>query len=134
MGKGDRRTKRGKTFYGCLKYPACDFVTWNKPVPEQCPKCGSPYLLETSRPGNDNFAVDHAVRRQLCEQSVVEFGEVTVERFEITALDEEVVAGAAKHNGSESVPLRLEEVARSHRNLFGHLGKHRLDGRRQHGN
>ncbi len=44
----ERRTKRGKTFYGCLKYPACDFVTWNKPVPEQCPKCGSPYLLEKS--------------------------------------------------------------------------------------
>ena len=35
-------------FYGCLKYPACDFVTWNKPVPEQCPQCGSPYLLEKS--------------------------------------------------------------------------------------
>ena len=44
----ERRTKRGKTFYGCLKYPACDFVTWNKPVPEQCPQCGSSYLLEKS--------------------------------------------------------------------------------------
>ena len=44
----ERRTKRGKTFYGCLKYPACDFVTWNKPVHEQCPQCGSPYLLEKS--------------------------------------------------------------------------------------
>jgi DNA topoisomerase-1 len=44
----ERRTKRGKTFYGCVKYPACDFVTWNKPVAEQCPQCGSPYLLEKS--------------------------------------------------------------------------------------
>jgi DNA topoisomerase I len=44
----ERRTKRGKTFYGCVKYPACDFVTWNKPVKEQCPQCGSPYLLEKS--------------------------------------------------------------------------------------
>ena len=44
----ERRTKRGKTFYGCVKYPDCDFVTWNKPVKEQCPQCGSPYLLEKS--------------------------------------------------------------------------------------
>jgi len=44
----ERRSKRGKVFYGCLKYPACDFVLWNKPVPEQCPQCGAPFLLEKS--------------------------------------------------------------------------------------
>jgi DNA topoisomerase-1 len=42
----ERRSKRGKVFYGCLKYPACDFVVWNKPVPEPCPECGAPFLLE----------------------------------------------------------------------------------------
>jgi DNA topoisomerase I len=36
----ERRTKRGKSFWGCLKYPACDFSTWNRPVPETCPACG----------------------------------------------------------------------------------------------
>jgi DNA topoisomerase I len=44
----ERRSKRGKVFYGCVKYPDCDFVVWNKPVPEQCPECGAPYLLEKS--------------------------------------------------------------------------------------
>lgn len=44
----ERRSKRGKVFYGCSKYPACDFVVWNKPIPEQCPQCGSAYLLEKS--------------------------------------------------------------------------------------
>jgi len=44
----ERRSKRGKVFYGCSKYPECDFVVWNKPVPEQCPDCGAPYLLEKS--------------------------------------------------------------------------------------
>jgi DNA topoisomerase-1 len=44
----ERRSKRGKVFYGCLKYPDCDFVVWNKPVPEQCPECHAPYLLEKS--------------------------------------------------------------------------------------
>ena len=42
----ERRSKRGKTFYGCHRYPDCDFVAWNKPVAEQCPKCGHAYLVE----------------------------------------------------------------------------------------
>ncbi len=34
-----RRTKRGRTFYGCGRYPDCDFSTWNRPTPEKCPSC-----------------------------------------------------------------------------------------------
>jgi len=41
-----RRTRRGKTFYGCSRYPECKFVTWDKPIAEPCPDCGSPLLLE----------------------------------------------------------------------------------------
>jgi DNA topoisomerase-1 len=36
----ERRTKRGKSFWGCLRYPDCDFSTWNKPMVETCPACG----------------------------------------------------------------------------------------------
>ena len=42
----ERRSKRGKTFYGCNRYPDCDFVAWGKPIPEKCPDCGSSYLIE----------------------------------------------------------------------------------------
>ncbi|HMN09609.1 MAG TPA: type I DNA topoisomerase [Gemmatimonadaceae bacterium] len=36
-----RRSKaRGKTFFGCENYPNCDFVVWDRPVPETCPECG----------------------------------------------------------------------------------------------
>ncbi|MEO6864235.1 MAG: type I DNA topoisomerase [Gemmatimonadaceae bacterium] len=35
-----RSKKRGKAFYGCANYPACDFVVWDKPVAETCPECG----------------------------------------------------------------------------------------------
>lgn len=35
-----RRTRRGRKFYGCSGYPACDFVTWDRPVAEPCPRCG----------------------------------------------------------------------------------------------
>ncbi len=43
-----RKTKRGKDFYGCSNYPECDFVSWDKPVAEECPVCGS-YLVEKVR-------------------------------------------------------------------------------------
>ena len=42
----ERRSKRGKTFYGCTRYPDCSFVAWAKPVDEKCPECGSAYMTE----------------------------------------------------------------------------------------
>lgn len=36
----EKRTKRGKVFYGCTGYPECKFATWKKPVEEKCPVCG----------------------------------------------------------------------------------------------
>jgi len=42
----ERRSKKGKTFFGCTRYPECDFVAWAKPVDEKCPDCSSPYLVE----------------------------------------------------------------------------------------
>jgi DNA topoisomerase-1 len=42
----ERRSKKGKTFYGCNRYPDCNFVAWGKPVAEKCPECGSPYMVE----------------------------------------------------------------------------------------
>ena len=42
----ERRSKRGKTFYGCNRYPDCEFVAWAKPIAEKCPECGSPYMVE----------------------------------------------------------------------------------------
>jgi DNA topoisomerase-1 len=42
----ERRSKRGRTFFGCNRYPECDFVAWGKPIMEKCPECGSSYLIE----------------------------------------------------------------------------------------
>jgi len=36
----ERRTKKGRNFYGCLRYPDCDFSLWNRPVAVNCPSCG----------------------------------------------------------------------------------------------
>ncbi len=53
----ERRSRRGKTFYGCSNYPECDFVLWNRPVPEPCPKCKAPFTLvkATKRQGTVRF-------------------------------------------------------------------------------
>jgi DNA topoisomerase-1 len=42
----ERRSRKGRTFYGCSAYPDCDFVVWQRPVAEPCPKCGAPFLTE----------------------------------------------------------------------------------------
>lgn len=36
----EKKTKRGKIFYGCSNYPKCDFASWDKPIEEKCPTCG----------------------------------------------------------------------------------------------
>jgi DNA topoisomerase-1 len=42
----EKKSRRGKVFYGCANYPDCDFTLWKKPVPEKCPDCGAPFLVE----------------------------------------------------------------------------------------
>jgi len=42
----EKRSKRGKIFYGCSRYPDCKFATWDKPVATPCPQCGAAYLVE----------------------------------------------------------------------------------------
>jgi DNA topoisomerase-1 len=42
----ERKSRRGKVFYGCVNYPKCDFTLWNKPIIEPCPKCQRPFLTE----------------------------------------------------------------------------------------
>ena len=41
----ERKSKKNRTFYGCERYPECEFVSWDKPIPRNCPKCDH-YLVE----------------------------------------------------------------------------------------
>ena len=41
----EKTSKKNRKFYGCERYPDCDFVSWEKPVAEKCPQCGS-YMVE----------------------------------------------------------------------------------------
>src|SRR3954463_14273429 len=42
----ERKSRRGKVFYGCANYPDCDFTLWNRPIAETCPECKAPFLVE----------------------------------------------------------------------------------------
>lgn len=42
----EKKSKRGKVFFGCSRYPECTFATWDKPVTKECPSCGAKFLLE----------------------------------------------------------------------------------------
>ncbi len=68
----ERKTKKGRIFYGCANYPNCDFTSWKRPLPRPCPNCGG--LLVQA---NKNFA-----QCLQCEQ-----------QFELEALAEPAVAG-----------------------------------------
>jgi len=48
----ERKTRKGRTFYGCAHYPACEFTSWKRPLPQPCPQCGSLLVVENR---------DHAV-------------------------------------------------------------------------
>ncbi len=47
----ERKTRKGRTFYSCTNYPSCTYALWDKPIPEKCPKCGFPFLVEKQGKG-----------------------------------------------------------------------------------
>jgi DNA topoisomerase-1 len=44
----EKKSRRGKIFFSCNRYPNCKFATWDKPVAKECPDCGSKFLVEKS--------------------------------------------------------------------------------------
>lgn len=48
-----KRSHRGRIFYGCNRYPDCDFALWNEPVDKFCPECGSIMLKKTYKNGKE---------------------------------------------------------------------------------
>ena len=47
----ERKSKRGTVFFGCDKYPDCDFVLWNEPTGEECPDCGALLVKKVLKKG-----------------------------------------------------------------------------------
>ncbi|GAB2721831.1 type I DNA topoisomerase [Paenibacillus thermoaerophilus] len=47
----ERRSKKGRIFYGCDRYPECDYVSWDKPLGRDCPQCGTMLVEKSNRQG-----------------------------------------------------------------------------------
>jgi len=45
----ERRTRKGRVFYGCSRYPDCDFTSWKRPIPEVCPSCKGTLVIANKR-------------------------------------------------------------------------------------
>ena len=54
-----RKSKRGKIFYGCSNFPNCNFAVWDKPVAKECPECGARFLLEKTTKKQGAFQACH---------------------------------------------------------------------------
>lgn len=46
-----RQSKRGRRFYGCSRYPECNYVSWDLPSGEECPECGKTMVIKNGRRG-----------------------------------------------------------------------------------
>ena len=58
----ERKGRWGRSFYGCRRYPECRFTAYHRPIPEPCPDCARPYLLEkeTKKEGKVVFCGNEA--------------------------------------------------------------------------
>ena len=52
-----KKSRRGKIFYGCSRFPDCKFALWDKPVAKKCPECGAKFLVEKSTKKEGNFFI-----------------------------------------------------------------------------
>lgn len=45
----ERKTRKGRVFYGCANYPTCDFTSWKRPLPVRCPNCGGLLVVSSKK-------------------------------------------------------------------------------------
>lgn len=62
----EKKTRKGRTFYGCANYPNCDFTSWKKPLAKPCPKCNGLLVIANKREAqctncSESFPLDEIV-------------------------------------------------------------------------
>ena len=60
-----KTSRKGRKFYGCERYPECDFVSWDMPVSERCPKCGSYMTLSRTKKGDFYVCANETCRERI---------------------------------------------------------------------
>jgi DNA topoisomerase-1 len=51
----ERKSKRGKVFYGCSNYPDCTYAIWERPVDRKCPDCDADFIAEKTTKKQGTF-------------------------------------------------------------------------------
>ncbi len=60
-----KTSRKGRKFYGCERYPECDFVSWEMPVREKCPKCGSYMTRSRTKKGDFYVCANETCRERI---------------------------------------------------------------------
>jgi DNA topoisomerase-1 len=63
----ERRSKKGRIFYGCDKYPECEFVSWDKPVSKPCPNCSSMMVYKRTKKNEQHQCVECDYKEEVIE-------------------------------------------------------------------
>jgi DNA topoisomerase-1 len=68
----ERRTRKGRVFYGCANYPTCDYTSWKRPLPSPCPQCGGLLVMANKRHAKclnceEQFAIDEVTKEEVTE-------------------------------------------------------------------
>jgi len=64
----ERKTKRKRVFYGCSRYPDCDFASWDKPVARACDTCGNPYLVQKYNQSRGEYLVCPSCKAEIAKE------------------------------------------------------------------
>jgi hypothetical protein len=79
--------------------------------------------VEPAVAGDDDLTIEHAAAGQLCLQWINQLGEVSIQRFLVAALNEDLVA-VAEDERAKAIPLGLEDPSLAWRELAHALGEH----------
>lgn len=66
----ERKTKRKRVFYGCSRYPDCDFASWDKPVAQSCDTCGNPYMVLKYNQSRGEYLQCPSCKAEIVKQEV----------------------------------------------------------------
>ena len=91
-----KTSRNGYTYYGCDKFPACDFMTWDVPVKDDCPVCGQTMFKKAGRGFNKPFCANPACSNFLPEDKRGYRRRKTAEGAEAAAEDQSAEEKAAK--------------------------------------
>ncbi|MBM2839831.1 MAG: topA [Bacteroidetes bacterium] len=67
----ERKTKRKRIFYGCSRYPDCDFASWDRPVARKCDTCGNEYMVEKRSATRGEFLMCPSCKAEVAREVIV---------------------------------------------------------------